>query len=694
MRIALLAAPVACVLAAILPASARAHAVLAFSEPADGSVSAQAPTRVRLVFTDSVRPLSGIAAIRNGGSSVLAGAARVAQGHARELVIPLRPALREGNYTVRWRAVSDDGHRLEGVLAFGVGTGRAPPQAALEVGGSGPRPSDVVSRWLLFSGIALAVGGAIFWLAIWPRALTARGGPAGVDAKARRRGATLLLAGFVLAFAGADNLDLGGETRFDQVNRVAVLAAAAGALAAAATWLRPRLLAACVAPAAVLLVVPTLRGHALDPGRATLLDAGADLLHVAAAAAWIGGLVQLALVVPGAGRGLVMGARARLRREAAARFSAVALGAVAVVGATGLARAISELGGVEQLWSTGYGRSLLAKTALLSLLVVLAWRNRARLRSRAGAPALLGAELALLAGLLGAVAILTALQPGRQLAQTKAVERPTREPTLPAPAAGTVVLARGSGDLAVALAARPAARGVLLTTTVLGQDQLGVDGLRVTLGPGAGRPVRATACGAGCYIATLPARPDTVFVRLRGEGVASAVSFPLPATWPAPSANRLLRRAERVYRGLRTLRIRERLASSPRHAISSTFRYVAPDRVAYAIDGGLAGIQIGGVRWDRATPRARWVRSTQTPMRVPRPFWTSATDVSLLGTGQVGGRAAWRISFLDRRLPAWFELAVDRRTLRPLSLRMTASAHFMRHRYGSFDAPLEIVAPR
>ena len=44
-------------------------------------------------------------------------------------------------------------------------------------------------------------------------------------------------------------------------------------------------------------------------------------------------------------------------------------------------------------------------------------------------------------------------------------------------------------------------------------------------------------------------------------------------------------------------------------------------------------------------------------------------------------------SFYDPKLPAWFELTVDPRTGRLLALRMTAQAHFMRHRYCGFDRP-------
>ena len=39
------------------------------------------------------------------------------------------------------------------------------------------------------------------------------------------------------------------------------------------------------------------------------------------------------------------------------------------------------------------------------------------------------------------------------------------------------------------------------------------------------------------------------------------------------------------------------------------------------------------------------------------------------------------MTFLDRHIPAWFEVRVDKRTLRPSEVRMTAASHFMRDRY-------------
>ena len=147
----------ALLLALALPAAAAAHASLVRTQPLDGSVLRASPAAVRIVFDDVVRRGPGIEAIRNGGASVLAGTARVEGG--RTLVVPLRPHLPDGDYSVRWAIVSDDGHLESGVLAFAVGVGRPPPTAALRAEAAGAQPGAVAARWLFLGGILAAVLG-------------------------------------------------------------------------------------------------------------------------------------------------------------------------------------------------------------------------------------------------------------------------------------------------------------------------------------------------------------------------------------------------------------------------------------------------------------------------------------------------------------------------------------------------------
>jgi putative copper export protein len=106
------------------------------------------------------------------------------------------------------------------------------------------------------------------------------------------------------------------------------------------------------------------------------------------------------------------------------RFSHVALAAVAVIAATGLARALGELDAPAQLWATPYGRSLLAKTALLAPVAVLALRNRRAIAAlaRGGRPTALAlrrvwrdvrAEVAFGTTIVLVASVLVAQVPGR-----------------------------------------------------------------------------------------------------------------------------------------------------------------------------------------------------------------------------------------------------------------------------------------
>ena len=182
-------------------------------------------------------------------------------------------------------------------------------------------------------------------------------------------------------------------------------------------------------------------------------------------------------------------------------------------------------------------------------------------------------------------------------------------------------------------------------------------------------------------------------VSLRG-GPAARWRVALPAAWPPRDGSELIARAGAVWRSLRSLSFSESLASGPGHSVLSTWQAQAPDRVAYQVKGGWAGIVVGERRWDRSTAGGRWVPSAQTRLTQPVPSWASVTDAHVLGTTTVRGRPVWRVSFYDAKTPAWFTVLLDKATLRTLETRMTATAHFMRDDYRSFNATPAILPPR
>lgn len=265
------------------------------------------------------------------------------------------------------------------------------------------------------------------------------------------------------------------------------------------------------------------------------------------------------------------------------------------------------------------------------------------------------------------------------------------DPGFPSPPYGAIVLAREAGSRALGLAVVPGKPRALVRVSVISPAGPGAAGLDVSVRFGGGPAASLSPCGAGCYQADVAGAGSA-----RSASVSlgkSSYAFSLPGG-PLPDGTRIVDRAAAVWRGLRTLVWRERLAGTPTDAIHTVYQVVAPDELSYTIAGGSSAVIIGGTRWDRPSPAAHWVRSIQDPpLRQPQPFWVGAVDARILGSGVMGGRKVWDVSFFDPTTPAWFEARIDKQNGRTLELWMTATSHFMHDVYGRFDLPLRLRPP-
>jgi copper transport protein len=134
--------------------------------------------------------------------------------------------------------------------------------------------------------------------------------------------------------------------------------------------------------ATVLVVTPPLSGHAAA-GPYAAVGAVLGVLHFSAAAVWFGGLVLLGTcVLPHADEGLL---------AAVPRFSSMAFTAMVVIVVTGLLQGWRQLGTVQAVGATGYGRLLVAKVAVSVVLIAVAGRSRVVVRRRLTARVLVGA---------------------------------------------------------------------------------------------------------------------------------------------------------------------------------------------------------------------------------------------------------------------------------------------------------------
>ena len=123
-------------------------------------------------------------------------------------------------------------------------------------------------------------------------------------------------------------------------------------------------------------------GHAAaGVGITGLVHLAADIAHLVAAAAWIGALVPLALLLHAAGHSPDQPSMA-IARMATQRFSTLGVASVSTLLATGIINTWVLAGSVSALLGTDYGRLLLVKVALFLVMVATAAVNRLVLTPR------------------------------------------------------------------------------------------------------------------------------------------------------------------------------------------------------------------------------------------------------------------------------------------------------------------------
>lgn len=125
--------------------------------------------------------------------------------------------------------------------------------------------------------------------------------------------------------------------------------------------------APALAGAIALAFTPSLSGHAVAAQELTTLAVLADGLHVLGAGGWLGSLLLVVVVGIPVALALEPGRRATAVAALINAFSPTALGFAGLVVATGLFSAWLHLGSVSALLESGYGRTLLLKVAVLTV---------------------------------------------------------------------------------------------------------------------------------------------------------------------------------------------------------------------------------------------------------------------------------------------------------------------------------------
>jgi copper transport protein len=526
----------------------QAHAVLARSVPANGAALAEAPRSVELWFTEPVaRHLASATLLDSAGRTV--PGAELAEVGESSIRVEL-PVLGNGTFSVLWRVLSrNDGHASTGALVFVVGpspTG-ALGTAAGAASASNPLPwAAVAARWLVVMAYAAWLG-ALVIAAVLGLATSspARLSPARRDVARRLERLARCAVALALAASAAELVVKASALTSPRLGLPSVVAE----LVAHSSWgllwvLRVALLAtACLvlwhpghsapgwSPPVLGLLVTLLLGLDAASGHTASLATGrvwatvVMTAHVAAACAWIGGLLALALVVSAreaSGPSMV--------RAAAVRLALVFGTSAVLLAVTGLHLAGRQIPWVADLVSTAYGRVLLVKAVLVLALGMVAAVTATRLGGVPGLPltrprrvpgvrrVLAEAVLGLL--VLGAAAALAQTPPARESASP---QQPVQQST-----------SRSKGDLVLALSGTPSTPGPNAFTAQLAStrrpDPAPVQSVALRVqGSRASGQVAMTRTTGGEYFATASLPPTgAMTVTVMVERAGAWVDFTIP----------------------------------------------------------------------------------------------------------------------------------------------------------------------
>jgi copper transport protein len=431
-------------LALVLPAAASAHAYLVKTSPAASVTLNGPPQSVALTFDEAVEPRFAIVSVTDvdARQQALAPPSR-SPADPDTLVVPIK-RVPEGWYLVYWRAISVDGHPVQGGFTFAVGPnpGPAPQFRIPHVAQTATSTSLVLARWVMFLTVMTAIGLLVLLLliaqpvvrrvegtrlravsiAFW---IAAALGLVAIPVYLEQSTAIDSLRSFfdVAALVPLWRTTAFGRGYLDMEICFALFCGAAGV----ALWLdRPErerrsvasLLAitGALAAAGATLLIPGAAGHAAQtsPRGVSLM---LDWLHLASGSIWIGGLIGLLVLW----RSLPSARRVAGLAVCVPRFSNVALGSVLVLLGSGIGATVIHLPVADALWLTSYGKAILVKIGILAAAMALAsvnlFRNKPRLaRATADSAAgllrgLVGAETILVAGAIFVAALLSSLAP-------------------------------------------------------------------------------------------------------------------------------------------------------------------------------------------------------------------------------------------------------------------------------------------
>ncbi len=405
--------------------SAKAHEGLKKSTPASGEV-VTILKEIRLEFTE--KPELAFTSLRLTGPD----SSKISLGRAiisgTSIVVPVASSLPPGPYVLNWKTAGKDGHPVTGKVRFIVApavtvasparntapeTQSAPANAemhhdpaSMPIGGAfdSQSPPYVIIRWLQFTALLSLIGAFAFSLVVLAFLRRREPGsplPALMRTRAERAAIASAAALVVLAALRliAQSYAMHGENQSVVTAMLPMITGTTwgagwmlqllGASMVLAVFLsrtlRPETRWTIGAAGALATVISApLSGHAASAPHMTSLAVASDTLHIIGAGGWLGSLLMVLTVGIPVAMQLESVDRSVAVASVVNAFSPTALIFASMTGLTGFFAAWLHVASIPALTGTAYGRTLLVKLAVLSIVVLAGAYNWLRVRPSLG----------------------------------------------------------------------------------------------------------------------------------------------------------------------------------------------------------------------------------------------------------------------------------------------------------------------
>ncbi|UYX54283.1 copper resistance CopC/CopD family protein [Bacillus thuringiensis] len=394
---------IACVFIIFIPKSTSAHAYVVKSNPTENETLKKAPSIVKIEFDEDIQVSSfNTLFVRDtSGQRVDLKDAHIDTKNKKLLEAGLKENLKNGLYSIQWKAISADGHPIQGVIPFRIGLAEAgTDDIKVEEMGYVPQIDMIMERGILYTSFSLFIGVLLFNLILY------KGSVSQVQSRSKKIIWISLFGIFIsllfnLPLQAKINADVSWLEAFDPlllketlqlsvfgyvwITQMALIstlmivtyfAVKSERLSSFKVWSIPIVLFIG------LLVMKAFNSHAYGL-KFKEIAVVMDFLHLFAASLWMGGLSSIVLL---------------LRKEddkwtmywdAIKRFSPWATGAVIVILLTGLFNSTFFIPTIHSLFDTKYGLALLAKILLFVCMGILGIihyvKGRMRAQQRLGA---------------------------------------------------------------------------------------------------------------------------------------------------------------------------------------------------------------------------------------------------------------------------------------------------------------------